>query len=123
MLKLRFSKPFIRQYMDDKITVCKYECVIMDNDTKEVKEKFTATGYAKCAPEDTVNAEFGRKLADSRAKYKAYQYASNILCPECLDTLVERVNEGIQLLDFIDTMLFLKKKEITHIKDVCNEAV
>lgn len=121
MLKLRFSKPFVRQYMDNKITVCKYECVIVDNDTKEVKGKFTTIGYAKCAPEDAVSAEFGRKLADSRAKYKAYQLASNILCPKCLDTLVEKVNEGIKLLDFIDTMLFLKKKELTHIKDVCNE--
>jgi len=122
MLKLRFSKPFIRQYMDGKISVCKYECVIVDNDTKEVKEKFTVTGYAKCAPEDAVNAEFGRKLADSRAKYKAYQHASNILCPECLECLVEKVNEGITLLDFIDTMLFLKKKEVSHIKDICQES-
>ena len=122
MLKLRFSKPFIRQYMDGRISVCKYDCVIMDNDTKEVKEKFTVAGYAKCAPEDSVNAEFGRKLADSRAKYKAYQYASNILCPECIETLVEKVNAGINLLDFIDTMSFLKKKEVTHIKDICKES-
>ena len=25
--------------MDGRISVCKYDCVIMDNDTKEVKEK------------------------------------------------------------------------------------
>lgn len=123
MLKLRFSKPFMRQYMDGKISVCKYECRIINNETKEVIKTFTSTGYAKCAPEDIVNAEFGRKLADSRAKYKAYQYASNILCPECLEHLVEEVNKGITLLDFVDEMNFLKKKEITHIKDVCNEAV
>ena len=123
MLKLRFSEPFHKTYMDGKISVCKYDCTLVNNQTKQVIAEFTVTGTAKCAPNDTVNADFGAKLADSRAKYKAYQYASNLLCPECLDTLVERVNKGIQLLDFIDTMFFLKKKELTHIKDVCNEAV
>ena len=121
MFKLRFSKPFMRQYMNGKISVCKYECQILDNETKEVKLTFTATGYAKCAPEDAVNPEFGRKLADSRAKYRAYQQAANILCPDCLEALAEKVNAGIDLLDFVDTMLYLKKKEINHIKDVCTE--
>lgn len=121
MLKLRFSKPFVRQYMDGKISVCKYECVIVDGYTKAIKEKFTVTGYAKCSPNDTVDTEFGRKLADSRAKYNAYKYAANILCPACIEEIAERVNKEIEMLEFINTMQYLKKKEITHINDICTE--
>ena len=77
MLKLRFSKPFHKQYMDGKVSVCKYECQIVDNLTKDVVSEFTVTGTAKCSPNDTVNPEFGQKLADSRAKLAAYKRANN----------------------------------------------
>lgn len=122
MLKLRFSQPFAKQYMDGKVSVCKYECLIVDNATKAIKERFTVTGTAKCAPSDTVDAEFGRKLADSRAKLAAYKYAANILCPSCIADIAERVNKEIEMLEFIDTMQYLKRKENTHIQEICQEA-
>lgn len=121
MLKLRFSKPFQRQYMDGKISVCKYECTVVDNTTKEIKDKFTVTGYAKCAPTDTVDADFGRKLADSRAKRKAYREAAAILCPSCIEEVAATVNTGIELLSFIETMQYLGQKETAHIHNLCNE--
>lgn len=122
MLKLRFSEPFQRQYMDGKISVCKYECAVVDNTTKEIKDKFTVTGYAKCADTDTVDRDFGRKLADSRAKRKAYRQAASVLCPECIEQVVDRVNKGLELLDFIETMQYLGKKETSHIHSLCTEA-
>lgn len=122
MLKLRFSKPSTRQYMDGKVTVCKYVCTIIDGSTKEVKEKFTVTGSAKCSPNDAVNADFGRKLADSRAKFNAYKHAASFICPMCLEELIKVTDENINLLEFIDTMHYLKKKEIVHIKTICTEA-
>ena len=77
MLKLRFSKPFHKQYMDGKISVCKYECQIIDSQTKDIVSQFTVTGTAKCSPDDTVDVEFGRRLADSRAKLAAYKKVDN----------------------------------------------
>ena len=81
MLKLRFSKPFVRNYNDGKITVCKYECYIINTETKEIVRTYNATGYAKCAPTDTVDEAFGRKLADSRAKRNAYRERKQVNLP------------------------------------------
>ena len=55
MLKLRFSKPTHKQYVDGKVSVCKYRCKIIDNQTKEVVDEFTVTGTAKCSANDIVN--------------------------------------------------------------------
>ena len=113
MLKLRFSKPSYKQYMDGKVSVCKYKCQIVDNQTKDVVSEFTVTGTAKCSPNDTVNPEFGQKLADSRAKLAAYKYL--------LSELAETVDRAVGILEFHQTMQYLKKKEVDHIADICSE--
>ena len=121
MLKLRFSKPSCKQYMDGKVSVCKYECCIIDNQTKEVVFEFSVTGTAKCSPNDTVNPEFGRKLADSRAKYAAYKKVASRYPQDLLLDLAETVNRGINILEFQQTMAYLKKKESDHIASICSE--
>lgn len=124
MLKLKFSKPSIKHYNDGKITVCTYSCSIIENNAgnaKEVKCEFTSTGIAKCSPNDTVDLDFGRKLADSRAKLKAYKVASNYIAPESIPALVERINAGIELLKFTEFMRYLKGNELLHIQDLCEE--
>ena len=121
MLKLRFSKPFHKQYMDGKVSVCKYECQIVDNQTKDVVSEFTVTGTAKCSPNDTVNPEFGQKLADSRAKLAAYKRANNRYPKYLLIELAETVDRAVGILEFHQTMQYLKKKEIDHITDICSE--
>lgn len=121
MLKLRFSTPLHKQYMDGKVSVCKYECQIINNQTKDVVLKFTVTGTAKCSPNDSVDPEFGKKLADSRAKLAAYKRASNRYPQVMLEELAEAVNEAIGILEFHQTMQYLKKKEVAHIASICNE--
>ena len=122
MLKLRFSEPVRRQYMDGKISLCKYECTVFDNSNKCIVAQFSATGTAKCSPNDKVNPEFGAKLADSRAKLSAYRKAAHILPDEVIDEWVEKINHQVDMLDFIDQMQYLKKKEISHIEEICVEA-
>lgn len=121
MLKLRFSSPSIATYNDGKVTVCRYNCILFDGDAKAIQDEFRVTGTAKCAPNDNVDAEFGRKLADSRAKLAAYKIASRILSKECLQCMIEKVNQSIDLIQFIDTMNFLKKREIEHIETLAEE--
>lgn len=119
MLKLKFSKPFHKQYLDGKISVCKYNCTVYDNSSKKVILEFTTTGNAKCAPNDTVDPEFGSKLADSRAKLIAYKVAANLISTGEASEIAETIMKQIELLEFIDQMHYLKKKEIAHIEDIC----
>ena len=121
MLKLRFSKPFHKQYMDGKVSVCKYECQIIDNQTKDVVSEFTVTGTAKCSPNDTVDPEFGKKLADSRAKFLAYKKAGSRYPKFMLEELATTVDKAMGILEFHGTMQYLKKKEVDHIADICSE--
>ena len=121
MLKLRFSKPFHKQYMDGKVSVCKYECQIVDNQTKAIVSEFTVTGTAKCSPNDTVNPEFGKKLADSRAKLAAYKRANSRYPKFVLEELASTVEGAVGILEFHQAMLYLKKKEVDHIASICSE--
>lgn len=121
MLKLRFSKPNMVQYLDGKISICKYVCTIIDNSTKKIVETFTVNGTAKCSPNDTVNPEFGKKLADSRAKRAAYKHAANRICPKDLNAIIEKIDAAVDIVYFINTMQYLKRKEDCHIKFVCDE--
>lgn len=120
MLKLRFSQPFKKQYLDGKISLCKYNCIIIDNSDKSVISKFSVTGTAKCAPNDSVDPEFGMKLADSRAKLSAYREAAKLLPKYVEDEWLDDIGTKIAILEFIDQMRFLKKKEFMHIEDICD---
>ena len=122
MFKLRFSEPVHRQYMDGKISLCKYECTVFDNPNKCIVAQFSATGTAKCSPNDVANPEFGAKLADSRAKLSAYRKAAHILPDEVIEEWIEQINYKVDMLDFIDQMHYLKKKEVSHIEEICTEA-
>ena len=122
MYKLRFSEPSVRTYMDGKITVCKYNCTLYNNLTKKIIVEFPATGTSRCADTDTPNAEYGRKLADSRAKLVAYKTMANFVSREDLETLFKKVSDSLELIEFIDSMRFLKKKEQTHIEFLNAEA-
>lgn len=142
MLKLRFSEPLHKQYMDGKISLCKYECTVYDNSSKCIVAKFTVTGTAKCSPNDKVDAEFGRKLADSRAKLNGYRVAAKfiplsfydkediadlddsekqLLIDSWIRDKASMINQAVEYLDFIGQMRYLKAKELSHIEDICSE--
>lgn len=115
MLKLRFSKPSFRKYMDGEICVCSYKCEILDTNTKEVLDSFKVSGTAKLADGD-IMSDLGAKLADSRAKLAAYKKAANIISDEDYEGFAEMIEAVCNLLDFSDFMHYMKKKEIEHIK-------
>lgn len=102
--------------MEGRVTVCRYICTLIDGETKNPVQKFSVTGTAKCSPNDVLDADYGRKLADSRAKLSAYKIASNIISPECYACMDEEMEKTGALLNFVDTMLYLKKKEQEHIE-------
>lgn len=116
MLKLRFSKPFIKTYNDGKVTVCRYNCTLIDSKTKRVTNEFSVTGTAKCSPNDVVDESYGRKLADSRAKYEAYKSALDYVCPGCYEDMVSSLETLMGIVDFVDMMKYLKTKEREHIQ-------
>lgn len=107
--------------MEGKITICKYICTLIDGETKSPIHEFSVTGTAKCSPNDILDADYGRKLADSRAKLSAYKIASNIISPNRYYQMVEQMDKMENTLNFIDTMLYLKKKEQEHIEFLNNE--
>ena len=115
MLKLTFSKPSIKTYNDGKVTICRYTCRLINKQSKQVVMEFISTGTSKCSPNDTLNEEYGRKLADSRAKLAAYKRAERIISPECYLTMLEELDRMTETLDFVDTMYYLRKKEAEHI--------
>lgn len=116
MLKLRFSKPSVKTYKDGKITVCKYDCTLIDGETKIVVNEFSTTGMSKCSPNDALDVDYGRKLADSRAKLAAYKIASSIITEDEIQQMLAQMEHFSELIHFTDTMRYLKKKEISHIE-------
>lgn len=116
MLKLKFSKPSVKTYKDGKITVCRYKCAIIDNCTKEVLSAFNAKGISVCSDSDVVNAECGRRLADSRAKYNAYKEAAEIAKIPMIEGKLAEVITLFNILNFHEEMQYLKKNENKHIR-------
>jgi transcription antitermination factor NusG len=102
--------------MDGKVTVCRYKCTVIDNKNKKVISTFIAKGISKCSDNDTLNIEQGRRLADSRAKYYAYKKAVEMYSQDEIDAIVKAINESVELVEFYNKMLYLKKSEIKHIK-------
>ena len=121
MIKLRFSEPVRKQYMDGKICLCKYDCTVFDNSNKCIIAEFGVTGTAKCSPNDTVNPDFGAKLADSRAKLNAYKIAANLVPSNVVEEWIEEINNKMEMMIFLDQMRYLKRKEISHIEEICIE--
>lgn len=121
MLKLRFSKPSYKNYMEGKLVLCKYDCTLIENQTKEVRDKFTVTGIAKCAPSDKVDVAYGTKLADSRAKLAAYKKAESVYPKHKQKMLALLIDQYCDAIEFAQTMKFLKKKEVSHIESILKE--
>ena len=121
MIKLRFSKPSVKTYMEGRITVCKYNCTLYDNNTKRIISEFPATGTSKCAEEDTLNASYGVNLADSRAKMLAYKTAGSFISEEELNNLFKEAVHNLEIINFVEGMKYLKKKEAEHIKYLNSE--
>jgi hypothetical protein len=73
---------------------------------------FDVTGIAKCHANDTYNEEYGRKLAESRAKEKAYSIANRFVCAY-YNMVMEDFSD---ISDFIDEMARQYSHEQGHIE-------
>ena len=115
MFKLRFSNPMYHTYDNDRITVCKYECTVLDCSKKEVIQTFKVIGKSICSPEDTIDVRMGKMIAEGKAKLLAYSKMSNYYSQSYIDYLTEQVKGMIDELNFIYQMKFLTKSERKHL--------
>ena len=108
MLKLRFSKPEIKTFLNGQITKCYIKCQIVETQTDNVLDKFSVSGQARCNPVDKLDPVLGAILAESRAKSRAYARAEDYTC-NVLDNM-----GASDLLDLNQQMWYLKEAEKAH---------
>lgn len=108
MLKLRFSKPDIRTFLNGQITKCYFKCQIVETQSGNVLNRFSVSGQARCNPTDHQDSKLGAALAESRAKYRAYCYAQ-----ECVDEILSSMGTG-DLLDLSEQMWYMRENEAKH---------
>lgn len=111
MIKLRFSAPVFNTYCDGKITVCQYECNLIDTERGIVLMNFKVSGKASCSPMDTIDPVKGKILADSRAKYAAYRKAYKAITP----TFLALKSEFTKYQNAYDQLVRLVFKEAHHV--------
>lgn len=114
MIKLRFSAPVFNTYCDGKITVCQYECNLIDTERGIILMNFKVSGKASCSPMDTIDPVKGKILADSRAKYAAYRKAYKAILP----TYKALHNEHNKYQNAFDQLVRLVIKEANHVATV-----
>ena len=86
-------------------------------DKYRTKDFKTFVGVAKCSPNDEWNPVLGKRIAESRAKLKAYRYFRNILARDCKNfaAYFDRIKDTLEAYEYyID-------REVKHIADLVNE--
>lgn len=78
--------------------------------------KTTVRGIAKCAPEDEFNMTTGMRIAESKAKAKAFKKMAKLL--QIVYTELEAQVD--KLKDMYDFNKFLSFKELEHVKELGN---
>lgn len=76
--------------------------------------KTTVRGIAKCAPEDEFNMTIGMRIAESKAKAKAFKKMAKLL--QIVYTELEAQVD--KLKDMYDFNKFLSFKELEHVKEL-----
>lgn len=71
-------------------------------------------GVAKCNPEDTFDEVKGKRIAEARAKAKAFKLAKNVYT-----AYLQAANRGIKEIELLrDNCAYLAEKEVEHLKEV-----
>ena len=107
---ITFSKS--KFYVDEhkKTVVCSIKITFIDR-VIELK------GKSKCSPEDTFDAIKGKRIAESRAKAKAYSIAARIY-REYEKFIMDKLFKVRDKADFCE---FLTKREALHIIELSNK--
>lgn len=75
---------------------------------------FTVTGKAKCCPSDVFDEAIGRRIAESRAKSKAFKIIKNVW-----EGISEAFyNEYIKALKMRNNCASMEKFELNHVKEL-----
>lgn len=98
---------------DDKKTVV---CVITVSSKYFDGMLQVFSAKSKCSPEDKFDVVKGKRIAESRAKAKAYKAIRNIY-NEGVEYYTERINQFKKLADFTD---HLYEKELQHVENIVN---
>lgn len=107
---ITFSKS--KFYVDEhkKTVICSIKITFID---RVIEFK----GKSKCSPEDTFDAIKGKRIAESRAKAKAYSIAARIY-REYEKFLMDKLFKARDKADFCE---FLTKREALHIIELSNK--
>lgn len=114
---------------ENKVVVCKldvdmhladYQCWFMlrasmwKTKAPKVDEfgKFTVTAIAKCNPKDEFNESVGRRVAESRAKAKAFKTAKNVW--KCISEVLTKEILGASNMESNCEMA--ERFEMKHVK-------
>lgn len=115
-MKLRFTNQQVHTYSEGKVTTVSYDCALMNG--KSILRTFKVTGKTVRSKDDAQNADVARHIADSRAKEMAYNIACNGAHPVTLQHQKAELEANLSVINFLEKMLFLRRKERAHIKNV-----
>lgn len=76
--------------------------------------KFTVKAVAKCNPNDTFDEAIGRKIAESKAKVKAFRIAKNIW--SCIAKRL--LNEHTIAMEMYSNCRAMEKFEFNHVEEL-----
>lgn len=107
---ITFSKSKFYVNEHKKTVVCSIKITFID---RVIEFK----GKSKCSPEDTFDAIKGKRIAESRAKAKAYSTAARIY-REYEKFIMDKLFKARDKADFCE---FLTKREALHIIELSNK--
>lgn len=112
-MKLQFSKPKYHSYDNERIITCSYQCNIIDDERRIIKS-FKTIGKAVVAPGDVPNTKLGKRIAEGKAKKKAYNKGYLIIRNQFLP--IHKLHEEQE--QFLHQMKYLIVDEIKHLDDL-----
>lgn len=112
-LKLSFKKT--TYVISNNNTYCKIKCAIKRNGT--IIEEFNVLGKAMLSDGDEYNETIGRRIAESKAKRKAYLKARNYVF-NIHKTISEEADDFLYCTKIMEKLF---NKESEHIKNLVNE--
>lgn len=94
------------------------ESTVWETSNKELFRQHTFVGIAKCSPLDNFDEEKGKRIAESKAKVKAFK-AYNRMFTKVSDIIK---NASIDVLNTALACRYAGETELKHIKELDNDS-